>query len=77
MSVRSEKSDVDSTSGKKTPRIDGSLGNNAVVGIGPDHHYGQQSPVHHRIPQHITAGGSPEAMKVRLAAMVLQAPTRV
>ncbi|XP_034231154.1 irregular chiasm C-roughest protein isoform X3 [Thrips palmi] len=61
----SEKSDVDSTSGKKTPRIDGSLGNNAVVGIGPDHHYGHQSPipVHHRIPQHITAGGSPEAMK--------------
>jgi hypothetical protein len=68
----SEKSDVDSSAGRKTPRLE-----NQGLGVGgaiPAEAIYSTSPS--RRPHTIT-GGSPEAMKVRLAAMVLQPPTRV
>ena len=68
----SEKSDVDSAAGRKTPRLE-----NQGLGCGgaiPAEAIYSTSPS--RRPHTIT-GGSPEAMKVRLAAMVLQPPTRV
>lgn len=66
----SEKSELEST-GRKTPKIDGILH--------PPHPGDTMycSTPTRRPPHTITAGGSPEAMKVRLAAMVLQPPTRV
>lgn len=68
--LESEKSDIDSNTGRKTPRID------ASVLHGPGEAMYCSTPTR-RPPHTITAGGSPEAMKVRLAAMVLQPPTRV
>lgn len=68
----SEKSDVDSAAGRKTPRIENQgLGGGGTI---PAEAIYSTSPS--RRPHTIT-GGSPEAMKVRLAAMVLQPPTRV
>ncbi|KAK6622887.1 hypothetical protein RUM43_008738 [Polyplax serrata] len=72
--LESEKSDLNSEIGRKQqPSV--------IVGTGPvtaptDAMY---NPSPGRRPHMITAhvGGSPEAMKVRLAAMVLQPPTRV
>lgn len=69
-SFYSEKSDMNSTLGRKTPRID------ASVLHGPGEAMYCSTPTR-RPPHTIMAGGSPEAMKVRLAAMVLQPPTRV
>nr|CAD7258164.1 unnamed protein product [Timema shepardi] len=66
-----EKSDIDSTMGRKTPRLEPpSLGGSG--GAIPAEAIYSTSPS--RRPHTIT--GSPEAMKVRLAAMVLQPPTR-
>lgn len=68
----SEKSDVDSAAGRKTPRLENQgLGGGGAI---PAEAIYSTSPS--RRPHTIT-GGSPEAMKVRLAAMVLQPPTRV
>lgn len=48
------------------------------IGVGPPHLdsiYTTPSGFHHHAHHH--SQGSPEAMKVRMAAMVLQPPTRV
>lgn len=73
----SEKSDIDSSMGRKTPRIEASMMGNGPITLPTEAMY-CTSPARRPHPQHtILAGNSPEAIKVRRAAMVLQAPTRV
>uniref|UniRef100_A0A8D8Z044 Kin of IRRE-like protein 3 n=1 Tax=Cacopsylla melanoneura TaxID=428564 RepID=A0A8D8Z044_9HEMI len=75
--LESEKSDIDSTMGRKTPRIEASMMGNGPITIPGEAMY-CSSPARRQHPQHtILAGSSPEAIKVRRAAMVLQAPTMV
>ncbi|XKL67786.1 hypothetical protein PGB90_003277 [Kerria lacca] len=74
ISIENDKSEINVTNGYKPPKIEPMMDNsynNEVMYC--------TSPTYRPPPPHtITATGcSPDAMKVRLAAMVLQPPTRV
>lgn len=68
-----DKSEISASNGYKPPKIEPMMDN----GYNNEIMY-CTSPTRRPPPPHITATGcSPDAMKVRLAAMALQPPTRV